>query len=217
MSIENTMADATAIPTLEKKPFPADRAMKLALAREKALEVRRKNKQIRLQKELDTMKERNALRPEPVVEAGAPEDGNAIRTDALRPEDVPDEPTPEEGNALRPEPTPEPEPEPPEPPKAAPIKKKRSKKQMVVVEQSSDDSDDFEPNQNVVFVKRVRKKQEKAPDPPPVIEHQSPDPSPVIRQPQQPQRPELTPEQQQIASYYNTMFTGNFMNTGRRR
>lgn len=212
------MADATAIPALEKKPFPADRAMKLALAREKALEVRRKNKQIRLQKELDTMKERNAMRPEPVVEAGAPED-------------VPDEPTPEEDNALRPEPTPEPEPEPPpedgktirtdamrpEPSKTAPIKKKRSKKQMVVVEQSSDDSDDFEPNQNVVFVKRVRKKKEKAPDPPPVIENQSPDPAPVIRQPQQPQRPQLTPEQQQIASYYNTMFTGNFMNTGRRR
>lgn len=178
-----------------KKPFPEDRALKLAMARQKALEVRRKNKEIRLQQQLDTMKAQNAPKEEPVpepvtesekIETIEPEP--VIATGA--PEDIP-EPVPEENDV----------------PKVAPVKKKKNKKQMVVVEQSSDDSDEFEPNQNVVFVKRVRKKKEKTPDPPRVVERPSPQPRP----PPPPQRPQLTPEQQQVASYYNTMFNGNFL------
>ncbi len=194
------MTEPPVIPMMEKKPFPADRAMKLAMARQKALEVRRKNKEIRLQQELDSMKAKNAPKEEPVPEPIV----ESENVDVGAPEDIPvPDPVPEDE-----EPVPEP------PPKVAPIKKKKNKKQMVVVEQSSDDSDEFEHNQNVVFVKRVRKKKEKAPDPPPVIERPSTEPPPVVRQPE---RPQLTPEQQQIHSYYNTMFNGNFLAAGRRR
>ena len=191
----------TSVTPMEKKPFPEDRALKLAMARQKALEVRRKNKEIRLQGELDKMKAQNAPKDEPVPEP--PTETENTETIVGAPEDIPvPDPVPEDDEPV------------PEVPKVAPVKKKKNKRQMVVVEQSSDDSDEFEPNQNVVFVKRVRKKKEKAPEPPPVIERpvqETPPPPP------QPQRPQLTPEQQQIASYYNTMFSGNFLAGGRRR
>ena len=88
------------------------------------------------------------------------------------------------------------------------------KKTKIVVEQSSDDSDEFEPNDNVVFVKRIsRKKKEPAVEP--VKEHQlemelkEPEPPPIQRQPA---RRELTPEQQILKSQYESMFGGGFMN-----
>ena len=93
-----------------------------------------------------------------------------------------------------------------EKPKTKPKGKKKTK---IIVEQSSEDSDEFEPNDHVVFVKRVsRKKRE------PVVE---PEPPPVVRQepiPESPKppRPELTPQQRLLKSQYEGMFGGTFMN-----
>lgn len=91
-------------------------------------------------------------------------------------------------------------------------KRKGKKKTKIIVEQSSDDSDEFEPNDNVVFVKRVSRKKKdsttgigvsvKEPEPP--LE-----PPPVVRQP-----PELTPQQRVLKSQYESMFGGGFMNQG---
>ncbi len=199
--LENTMTEAsvTSVTIPEKKPFPEDRAIKLAMAREKALEVRRKNKQIRLQSELDKMKSQNTPKEQPVQDPVV--DTEPIETIvAGAPDDIPD-PVEEPVKDI---------------PKVAPVKKKKNKRQMVVVEQSSDDSDEFEHNQNVVFVKRVRKKKEKVPEP---VVHQPPPPQapPSPPSPPPPQKPMMTPQQQQIASYYNTMFNGNFLQGNRRR
>jgi len=94
-----------------------------------------------------------------------------------------------------------------EKPKTKPKGKKKTK---IIVEQSSDDSDDFEPNTNVVFVKRVsRKKKEPAVEPvkEPQLEMELPPPEPP-----RPPRPELTPQQRLLKSQYEGMFGGGFMN-----
>jgi hypothetical protein len=89
-------------------------------------------------------------------------------------------------------------------------KEKGKKKTKIIVEQSSDDSDEFEPNTNVVFVKRVsRKKKEPPPEPVKEPEHQMELPPP---EPPKPPRPELTPQQRLLKSQYEGMFTGGFMN-----
>lgn len=183
------MSEIESVPAPTKKPFPEDRAIKLALAREKALEVRRRNALVRKKAELEKME--NLMNPPSIPET--------VVEDAT----IPSEP--------------EPAPEVEETPisKVAPVKTKKKKRQMVVVEQSSSDSDDFEPSKNVVFVKRVRKK--KVPEPPPRVPEQ---PS-VIEQPPSPPSPppppKMTPEQQQFATMYNTMFNGSFLTGGRRR
>ena len=94
-----------------------------------------------------------------------------------------------------------------EKPKTKPKGKKKTK---IIVEQSSDDSDDFEPNTNVVFVKRVsRKKKEPAVEPvkEPQLEMELPP-----TEPPRPPRPELTPQQRLLKSQYEGMFGGGFMN-----
>jgi|TARA_Y100000310_G_scaffold336021_1_gene419514 hypothetical protein len=103
------------------------------------------------------------------------------------------------------------------------VKKTKSKKKTkIIVEQSSSDSDEFEPNDNVVFVKRVsRKKKEpkeqeiikepilaQEPLPPPPDD---PKPPPLTRQ------PELTKEQLLLQKQYSAMFSGGFMNSNRRK
>ena len=95
-----------------------------------------------------------------------------------------------------------------EKPKSKPKGKKKTK---IIVEQSSDDSDEFEPNDNVVFVKRVSrrgKRPEPAVEPPP--QPQMEEPPPEIPRP--PPRPELTQQQRILKSQYEGMFSGNFMN-----
>ena len=100
------------------------------------------------------------------------------------------------------------------------VKKTKSKKKTkIIVEQSSSDSDEFEPNDNVVFVKRVsRKKKEpkeyikepilaQEPLPPP----DDPKPPPLTRQ------PELTKEQLLLQKQYSAMFSGGFINSNRRK
>lgn len=117
-----------------KKPFPEDRAIKLAMAREKALEVRRRNSLARKREQLKALEDR----------VNPPTENTETVTTV---EPVVEEETVE---------TPEVDETPVKPPKQKAPKKKQ--KQMVVVEQSSEDSDEFEANPNVVFVKRVRAK-----------------------------------------------------------
>lgn len=174
-----------------KKPFPEDRAIKLALAREKALEVRRRNKETKMRAELERME--TARKPK-------------------------EEPT-ELSEATVPPPVPEPEVFDFEEPQAEPVREKvvkkvkKKRKEVVIVEQSSDDSDDFESHPNVIFVKRnKRKKKEIEPPPPPSPPPQTvrdPEPTPT-RLP-----PSLTAEQMQVQEYYHNMFSG--VGIGRRR
>jgi hypothetical protein len=60
-------------------------------------------------------------------------------------------------------------------------KPKGKKKTKIIVEQSSDDSDEFEPNDNVVFVKRVSRKKKEVPVvPEPELQMELPPPEPPI-------------------------------------
>ena len=87
------------------------------------------------------------------------------------------------------------------------IKTKSKKKPQIIVEQSSDDEDEFEPNDKVIFVKRVsRKKKEKEPEP-------EPEPPPVIRQEPLPDIPK--PKANPLQRQYDTMFSGQFLNQQR--
>jgi len=101
-----------------------------------------------------------------------------------------------------------------EKPKSKPRGKKKTK---IIVEQSSEDSDEFEPNDNVVFVKRVsRKKRQPEPEQvkEPPIERQQGMELPPPEPPKPPPRPQLTPEQRILKSQYENMFNGGFMNQG---
>ena len=89
------------------------------------------------------------------------------------------------------------------------VKAKGKKKTKIIVEQSSDDSDEFEPNDNVVFVKRISRKK-KVPEPVKEPEPQIQLPPP--EQPKPPSRPELTPQQKLLKSQYEGMFGGAFIN-----
>jgi hypothetical protein len=125
---------------------------------------------------------------------------------------------------IKKDPEPEPEPEVPEEevevikekPKSKPKGKKKTK---IIVEQSSEDSDEFEPNDNVVFVKRVsRKKKEPVKEPElerqPAMEMPPPEPDP----PPEPKTRLMTPHQMMMRENYNNMFSGNFLNqNGMRR
>ncbi len=95
-------------------------------------------------------------------------------------------------------------------------KPKGKKKTKIIVEQSSEDSDEFEPNDNVVFVKRVsRKKKDITPVPPPVKE---PDLQMEIPPPEPPSKPpprQLTPQELTLKNQYNAMFSGGFINNRR--
>ena len=86
--------------------------------------------------------------------------------------------------------------------------KKKSKKPVIIVEQDESDEDEFADKDNVIFVKRAgRVKREKAPEPelPPS----------TIPQPQA--QPQMTAEQIKMAQQYEAMFSGQFMQGGRRR
>jgi hypothetical protein len=91
------------------------------------------------------------------------------------------------------------------------IKTKSKKKPQIIVEQSSDDDDEFEPNDKVIFVKRVtRKKKEKESESEPI-------PPPVIRQ-EPPDIPDIPkPKPNPLQRQYDAMFSGSFLNQPRRR
>ena len=101
-------------------------------------------------------------------------------------------------------------------------KEKGKKKTKIIVEQSSDDTDEFEPNDHVVFVKRVSRKKKDSTTGigVPVVE-QIKQPEPQMdsttginppEPPRPPPRPELTPQQRLLKSQYEGMFGGAFMN-----
>ena len=86
------------------------------------------------------------------------------------------------------------------------IRTKSKKKPQIIVEQSSDDEDEFEPNDKVIFVKRVtRKKKEPEPQPPPIMRQEPEPPPPDIP------KPKPNPLQRQ----YDAMFSGSFLNQQR--
>jgi len=91
-------------------------------------------------------------------------------------------------------------------------KPKGKKKTKIIVEQSSDDSDEFEPNDNVVFVKRVSRKKKEVPVvpvvPEPQLQMELPPPEPPTRPPPR----QLTPQELALKNQYNNMFSGGFMN-----
>lgn len=94
-----------------------------------------------------------------------------------------------------------------------PLKKPKGKKKTkIIVEQSSDDSDEFEPNDNVVFVKRVSRKKKEVPVvpvvPEPQLQMELPPPEPPTRPPPR----QLTPQELALKNQYNNMFSGGFMN-----
>ena len=86
--------------------------------------------------------------------------------------------------------------------------KKKSKKPVIIVEQDESDEDEFADKDNVIFVKRAgRVKREKAPEPE----------LPPSTIPQPPPKPQMTAEQIKMAQQYEAMFSGQFMQGGRRR
>lgn len=90
-------------------------------------------------------------------------------------------------------------------------KPKGKKKTKIIIEQSSDDSDEFEPNDNVVFVKRVsRKKKDTIVPvvPEPQLQMELPPPEPPTRPPPR----QLTPQELALKNQYSAMFSGGFMN-----
>ena len=88
-------------------------------------------------------------------------------------------------------------------------KQKSKKKTKVVIEQSSSDSDEFEPNDNVLFVKRIsRKKKEQ-------IKESEQQNNQVIEEPPKPKM--LTPQQLLLRDSYNHMFDGTFLKTNNRK
>lgn len=93
-----------------------------------------------------------------------------------------------------------------------PLKKPKGKKKTkIIVEQSSDDSDEFEPNDNVVFVKRVSRKKKDIPVPvvpEPQLQMELPPPEPPTRPPPR----QLTPQELALKNQYNNMFSGGFIN-----
>ena len=97
-------------------------------------------------------------------------------------------------------------------------KKSTKKKTKIIIEQSSDDSDQFEPNDNVVFVKRVSRKKKEPVEPPPIERQQAYEQPPPQPPPKPPMKPQLTPQQMMLRDNYNAMFSGNFINqNGMRR
>jgi len=94
-----------------------------------------------------------------------------------------------------------------------PLKKPKGKKKTkIIIEQSSDDSDEFEPNDNVVFVKRVSRKKKEVPVVPVVPEPQLQMELPPPEPPKPPPPRQLTPQELALKNQYSAMFSGGFMN-----
>ena len=162
-----------------RKQLGPEALEKLALARAKANSITKQNNIKKLEKKVEKMKVNN----QDIA-------GNQMET----PQDIQDI----GGNEIE-------EPE----VKVEKIKTKSKKKPQIIVEQSSDDEDEFEPNDKVIFVKRVtRKKKEKEPEVEPI-------PPPVMRQEPLPDIPK--PKANPLQRQYDSMFSGSFLNQPRRR
>jgi hypothetical protein len=188
-----------------KKPMTEEQLERLAIARQKANEIRKINQAKRLQNKIDNLK----YNPD-----GTLKEGNAPHAENI--EQEPQEELKEE--------QPQEEQEKPQmtitqttaslegelQEEEVIIKKKKpvkKKKQMVIVEQSDDDSDEFESNDRVVFVKRVTKNK-KVPIVPIVPQNSEPAELP---------KPPPPPKKTKNELLYDSMFSGGFLNPMTRR
>jgi len=192
-SVEEQLNTETSKPTKlnkngqPRKQLSPEALERLAKAREKANAMRREGQLKKLEKKVEERRE--ALIEEKIIKKELKEEPQEKELKEEHEEEH------EEVEIVK------------EKPKTKPKGKKKTK---IIVEQSSEDSDEFEPNTNVVFVKRVsRKKKEPPPEPikEPKVEMELPPPEPP-----KPQRPELTPQQRILKSQYESMFGGAFMN-----
>jgi hypothetical protein len=192
-----------------KKPMTEEQLERLALARQKANEMRKINQAKRLQNKMDnlkynadgTLKEqleekelKENIEEEPIKEPPKEE----VKEEQEKPQMTITKTTASLEGELQEE-------------EQVIIKKKKAKpkkKQMVIVEQSDDDSDEFESNDRVVFVKRVTKNK-KDPIVPPV----PPNPQPA----EQPKPPPPQPRKTKNELLYDNMFSGSFLNPMARR
>lgn len=190
-SVEQQLNTETSKPTKlnkngkPRKQLSPEALERLAKAREKANAMRQQNYAKKLEEKVNSIKIKN----DEVIKKEEPkeEELNVAK-------DLPEEITPEPEKEIK-----------EEKPKSKPKGKKKTK---IIVEQSSDDSDEFEPNDNVVFVKRVSRKKKEVPIvPEPKVEMELPPPEPP-----KPPRPELTPQQRLLKSQYEGMFSGGFIN-----
>jgi len=183
LSVEEQLAPENVKPTKlnkngkPRKQLDPEALERLAKAREKANAIRKQNTVKKLEEKVEKMKVNN----QDIA-------GNEMET----PQDIQDI----GGNEIE-------EPE----VKVEKIRTKSKKKPQIIIEQSSDDEDEFEPNDKVIFVKRVTRKKKE-----PVVE---PQPPPVIRQepppPDIPKPKPVNPLQRQ----YDAMFSGTFLNQQR--
>ena len=186
-----------------KKPMTEEQLERLALARQKANEMRKINQAKRLQNKMDNLKYNpDGTLKEQLEEKQVKEN---VEEEPLK-ENVEEEPLKEPEEKPQMTITQETDNEVQE--EQVIIKKKakpKKKKQVVIVEQSDDDSDEFESNENVLFVKRVSKnKKQLPPEPPP--QPQEYIPPPVRREPLP------VPRKTKHELMYNDMFSGAFLN-----
>jgi hypothetical protein len=192
--VEEQLAPETVKPTKlnkngqPRKQLTPEAREKLAKAREKANAIRQQTYAKKLDVKLKVAKEKSAVINPNDQEENALTDKNETTNEA--PSAEPAEVKEVVDEKVKP-------------------KGKGKKKTKIIVEQSSDDSDEFEPNDHVVFVKRVsrKKKEVTPPSEPPQAPPPPPEPPPLVRQP-----PELTPQQRILKSQYESMFGGGFMN-----
>jgi hypothetical protein len=141
-SVEEQLNTETSKPTKlnkngkPRKQLSPEALERLAKAREKANAMRREGQLKKLEKKVEERRE--ALIEENIIKKELKEE----------PEEKELKEEHEEVEIVK------------EKPKSKPKGKKKTK---IIVEQSSDDSDDFEPNDNVVFVKRVSRKKKEPP------------------------------------------------------
>ena len=188
---EHLSTDIIKTPTLNKNGKPRkqlshEHLEKLAKARQKANDVRK-------QMQLTSLEEK-------VVKIKKDTEYLNKSKKPIKEESIKEEPIVEETIIEEPIVEPEPKPKP---------KQKSKKKTKVVIEQSSSDSDEFEPNDNVLFVKRIsRKKKEQ-------IKESEQQNNQVIEEPPKPKM--LTPQQLLLRDSYNHMFDGTFLKTNNRK
>jgi hypothetical protein len=184
-----------------KKPMTEEQLERLALARQKANEMRKINQAKRLQNKMDNLKYNpDGTLKEQLEEKEVKEN---VEEKELKEPEVPENEeekpqmtiTQTTDNEVQEE-------------EEVIIKKKakpKKKKQVVIVEQSDDDSDEFESNQNVLFVKRVskNKKEVKLPEPQPAPQEYIPPPK---------REPPIVPRKTKHELMYDNMFSGGFLN-----
>ena len=186
-----------------KKPMTEEQLERLAIARQKANEIRKINQAKRLQNKMDNLK----YNPDGTLKEAT--ENKEVEEPQEQPQEQPQEEPPQEEQE-KPQMTITQETENEVQEEEVIIKKKKpvkKKKQMVIVEQSDDDSDEFESNDRVVFVKRVTKNK-KVPIVP--IVPQNPEPAELPK-------PPPPPRKTKNELLYDSMFSGGFLNPTARR